>query len=359
MLPLVTHAQTGSCWENFRGDAALKGVSTATLPAQPEELWSFNTGSGIKAAPVVCEGIIVAGTMNGALFGITLDGKLKWKILTGNSIEAPALVVDGVVYAGNLEGKLLALDLQSGKILWTYECDNSIMGSPSFYQKGDKRVLMVGSYDYYLHGIDPESGKGLWKYETDNFINGSCAIYAGAAVFGGCDGKIHMVDALSGKVRSSIEVASYVASSAGVDNNTAFVGDYDGRFSAVDLLDQKMAWTFENPEQHLPFLGSPAIGKKHVFIGNRDKFLYCLNKRDGKLVWKYNTGSRVDASPVLVGDLVLCANMRGDVFLIDEKTGSPVWTWELGTPVSSNPAVIEGHFFVAGDDGRLYCFGKK
>ena len=29
--------------------------------------------------------------------------------------------------------------------------------------------------------------------------------------------------------------------------------------------------------------------------------MYCLNKKSGELVWKYNTGSRVDASPVVVG----------------------------------------------------------
>ena len=30
----------------------------------------------------------------------------------------------------------------------------------------------------------------------------------------------------------------------------------------------------------------------HVYIGNRDKFVYCLNKKSGELVWKYNTGEQ-------------------------------------------------------------------
>ena len=61
--------------------------------------------------------------------------------------------------------------------------------------------------------------------------------------------------------------------------------------------------------------------------------MYCLNKKNGELVWKYNTGSRVDASPVVVGDHVLTANMRGDLFLLDIKSGKPSWSYELGTAI--------------------------
>jgi outer membrane protein assembly factor BamB len=352
-------AQSGDCWGNFRGDAALSGVSAARLPDQPAMLWNFKMDDGIKAAPVACGGIIVVGTVNGDLYGINSDGTLRWKIITENSIEAPALIVDGVVYVGNLDGALYAVDLKKGAIKWIYKTENQIMGSPAFYRKGNREVLMVGSYDYYLHGIDPATGEGLWKYETNNFINGSCALYAGMAVFGGCDGYLHMVDAISGEVKISMEISTYVASSATIDEDVAYVGDYDGRFSAVDLLDQRVNWVFENRQANLPFIASPAVSGAHVYIGNRDKYLYCLDKSSGELVWKFNTGSRVDASAVIVGDRLLAANMRGDLFLIDRESGQPGWTYELGTPVNSNPAVVDNRIYVAGEDGRLYCFGKK
>ncbi|MCK4992714.1 MAG: PQQ-like beta-propeller repeat protein, partial [Bacteroidales bacterium] len=207
------HAQTNNCWGNSRGDSKLSGVSKASMPGKPSLLWNFNAQDGIKASPVVCDGIVVVGTMEGFLYGIKTDGTLKWKINTEYSIEASALIVDGIVYVGNLDGTLYAVDLKTGAIKWTYQTENMIMGSPSFYSKGNKSVILVGSYDYYLHGVDPKTGKGLWKYETDNFINGSCALYSGMAVFGGCDGFIHMVDAITGKVHSSMSISTYVASS--------------------------------------------------------------------------------------------------------------------------------------------------
>jgi outer membrane protein assembly factor BamB len=156
-----------------------------------------------------------------------------------------------------------------------------------------------------------------------------------------------------------MEISTYVASSATIDEDVAYVGDYDGRFSAVDLLGQRVNWVFENRQANLPFIASPAVSGEHVYIGNRDKFLYCLNKNSGELVWKFNTGSRVDASAVVVGERLLAANMRGDLFLIDRDSGQPVWTYELGTPVNANPAVVNDRMYVAGEDGRIYCFGKK
>ena len=41
--------------------------------------------------------------------------------------------------------------------------------------------------------------------------------------------------------------------------------------------------------------------------------MYCFDKNTGKKLWEYNTGRHVEASPVIVKDKVIVANMRGDV----------------------------------------------
>ena len=79
---VMLHAQTGSCWGNFRGDSKLNGVSNASIPNKPALLWNFNAQDAIKAAPVACDGIVVVGTLDGALYGINSDGTLKWKIIS-------------------------------------------------------------------------------------------------------------------------------------------------------------------------------------------------------------------------------------------------------------------------------------
>nr|MDA3818590.1 PQQ-binding-like beta-propeller repeat protein [Prolixibacteraceae bacterium] len=108
----------------------------------------------------------------------------------------------------------------------------------------------------------------------------------------------------------------------------------------------------------LPFLGSPAFVNGKVIIGNRDKFVYCFNAEDGELLWKTNTGSRIDGSAVVNKRKALVVNMRGDVNLINHENGEIIWTYQLGSGVMKSPAVIEGRIFLASTDGNLYCLSK-
>ena len=357
LFNFAASAQDKNSWPIFRGDPELRGVSYARLPASPKLLWSFKADDGIKAPPVIANGIIITGSVNGTVYALNLKGEVVWKFESGNSIEAPALIYNNVVYIGNLDGTLFALDLNSGKEIWKYKTAGQIMGSPNIHRSGSSVSLIIGSYDYYLHCVDAGTGAFRWKYESDNFIHGAAAITDNLAIFGGCDGFLHMVDVRTGKLKNKADIATYIASSAAAGNGYAYVGDYDGQFTGVNLTENKVAWQFVSESSQLPFIGSPSLYKDFIVVGGRDRHVYCLNKSTGNLVWKYNTGSRVDASPVIVNDKVLVVNMRGDFLIIDIKSGKPTWTYELGSPVSGNPAVIDNRIVIATDDGRVYCFG--
>jgi outer membrane protein assembly factor BamB len=377
LLLINTQVVAQDCWPSFRGDAEFSGRSEAAIPRAPDLLWNFKTSDAVKAAPVVCDGVIVVGSADGNLYGITLDGKLKWKINTGSGIEAPAMIRNGIAYVGNYEGKVYAIEVATGRTIWTYATEGQIMGAPNYWtadgegkgsagsgrsgQNGmaEGGVVVVGSYDYYLHGIDAATGKGLWKYEADNFLNGAPAIYNGVAVFGGCDGLLHQVRVKDGWLVSRKEVASYIAGSVAVDKGITYVGDYDGKFTCMELSSGKELWSFQDDATDLPFIASPSLGDHRVFIGSRDRHVYAFDKKSGKLAWKANAGGRVDASPVLVKGELIVATMRGDLLIMDAADGRTRWSYELGSGVTGNPAVIDGYIIVGADDGRIYCFGEK
>jgi outer membrane protein assembly factor BamB len=355
----LIYSQKTACWTNYRGNAQLAGNSDSEIPENPVLLWSFKAADGFKSSPVVCKNTIVLGSIDGSIYGISTEGKLNWKINTENSIEAPALIVGDMAFIGNLSGDLYAIEIISGKILWTYKTENQIMGSPNYYSNGINKVIVVGSYDYCLHGVDMKTGKGLWKYEADNFINGTPSVYKDMAIFGGCDGLLHFVNATNGTVKKRITVATYVAGSVAVDENKAFVGDYDGKFSCIDIGTMEIKWSYQNETVKQPFIASPSVSQNRVFIGNRDKYVYCLEKSTGVLKWKVNTGGSLDASPVLAGSKLVVANMRGDLIILNAGDGNKIWSYELGSPVNGNPAVVNNTIIACTADGRVYCFGKK
>jgi outer membrane protein assembly factor BamB len=347
-----------NCWPLFRGDQALTGAVREQLPAKPRLLWSFQTGDDIKASPVACGDKIVVGSTDGHVYCLSLTGALIWKFNTGNAIEAPALILDGTVFVGNLSGSLHALNLADGKVKWQYLTEGQISGSPNWWKSGYQTRILVGSYDYYLHCIDAATGKGVWKYESDNFINGAASVVGNQAIFGGCDGHLHLVDITTGEAVAKIDVATYVPGSVPVSENLAVVGDYDGGVTCVDLIQKKNSWKHLNDKVQLPFIASAAIHAGKIVTGSRDKHVYCFNLKTGTLIWKFNTGEKVDASPVICGDAVVVANMRGDLIFLNLSDGKPTWTYETGSPITGNPAIIDGKIILGADDGRVYCFGK-
>ena len=142
-------AQTKDCWPSFRGGQQLQGVTADRLPAQPRLLWTFQAEDDIKASPVVCNGILVVGSVNGCLYGVNMEGKQLWSLQTENAIEAPALIFEATVFVGNMDGTLLALDLYTGRELWSYQTDNQIMGAPNWWIQGSEARVIVGSYDSF------------------------------------------------------------------------------------------------------------------------------------------------------------------------------------------------------------------
>ena len=67
----------------------------------------------------------------------------------------------------------------------------------------------------------------------------------------------------------------------------------------------------------------------------------------------------MEASPVVAGNKVVVANMRGDLALVSLYDGKLIWSYETGSQIISNPAVAGGRIYVGNSDGNLYCFGEK
>jgi len=345
-------------WHIFRGDAALTGATKTKINYPLTLKWTFKADDDIVAAAVVGENTIFVSSIGGIVYALDSNGKEKWNFTTDNSIEAPAIYLSGRVYVGNLSGNLYSLDAKTGKLIWTYQAENQIMGSANYFYLKNKLYIIVGSYDYYLHCIDAATGKVVWKYESDNYINGAPAISAGAAVFGGCDGFLHVVNLADGKLREKINVATYIAGSVALEQNLAFTGDYDGLFSCIDMVKKEILWHYDNPSSSLPILASPAILDEKVIIGGEDKYLRCFNKLDGVEKWNFNAGGRIDASPVITGSLVVTATMDGLLYLVHTETGKPVWSYEIGSAIAHNPAIFNGGLVLGARDGNIYYFRK-
>ncbi len=344
---------------HFRGSAVLDGSWAGNLPIKPQMLWHFFAADGFKCAPIIGNKHIVAGSVDGTVYALNMDGKLAWKLATGNSIEGSCTILNGKVFVGNLDGKMFCIDETNGKILWTFASGGQIMAAPNIWQNGKSNLLIFGSYDFCIYALNASTGKLVWKLETENYINGTPAIWSDLVVCGGCDGFLHVINVKTGRETTRINIGTYVAGSTPISKGKAWVGDYEGGLHNVDIKTGKMVWTGKKSENNQPFIASPSVVENLLIVGCRDKNLYAFDCYTGNKLWTFNTGMRVDASATIAGNSAIVGNMKGDIFIIDVKTGRVNWQYALGTPVNNAIAVANGRFVVAGEDGGLYCFGNK
>jgi len=138
-----------------------------------------------------------------------------------------------------------------------------------------------------------------------------------------------------------------------------YFGTEGSAFFCVDWRKAEVAWTFSDEDGGQPFRSCPAATKSQVVVGGRNKRVHALNPETGEELWRFAAKTRVDSSPVIVGNRVFAAAADGRLYALDLKSGKELWQYEAGGGFTGSPAVADGRLVIANDDGVVYCFGEK
>ena len=152
--------------------------------------------------------------------GNVKDLGLVWSynLESTRGVEATPLVVDGVMYVSAPWSVVHAIDVRTGKTLWTYDPkvprDQAYKGCCDVVNRGValyKGKVFVGSFDGRLVAIDAATGKKVWEQDTiadrshSYTITGAPRVYKGKVIIGnggaeyGVRGYITAYDAETGK----------------------------------------------------------------------------------------------------------------------------------------------------------------
>jgi outer membrane protein assembly factor BamB len=357
LIPPIGQSQASSDdWLSFRGNPQLTGVATGELPENLELLWTFETGDGIESTAAIAAGTVYVGTLDGYLYAINLEnGGLKWKYQASGEIKSSPTVFRNVVHFGDGMGVFHAVDAQTGEPIWTFEAEAEIISSANVAQ--DR--LLFGSYDQYLYCLSAEDGSLAWKFETEGYVHGTPAIVNGAVVISGCDGYLRSINIADGVEQQKIALGDYVAASPVILNGRAYAGTFGNQVLCAELENSEILWWYEHPERRFPFYASAAVTVDIVVIGGRDKMIHALKPQTGEPLWTYPTKSRVDSSPVIVGERVFFGTVGGELVALNLNSGEKVWEFVTGASIIASPSVAAGKLVIGTDDGRIYCFGKR
>jgi len=360
--PIRHSGQSNGSWPIFRGDPSLTAYTSASLPDNPTLLWTFKSDSYTKSSPVVYNQTAYWNDRRGRIFGVDINGKQIFDYAMETAVDATPMIHDSILYIGRIDGLLCAISLAKQDTLWTYETWGQIAASPNWMSFDGREAIIVGSYDNYLYCIDSKNGKEINRFESGYYINGAVAQSNNYIVYGGCDGWIRVVDCISGVQTDSLDVGIYIPASPAIHNEHCYIADHSGNMYELKLDKGKIVSSkkiLESTDENSTFVSVPAVSDKMIYIVSDDRHIYAINRKDGSITWKYllkgNTG---ESSPVICKEKLLVNTRTGIVSIHDAKTGDLLWEYDTGEQIIASPAVINGYFYILTFKGTLFCFGN-
>lgn len=269
---------------------------------------------------------------------------------------------DGRVYAAAVEGGVRALDLQTGKSVWTYKSEERLSGGPG---AGDGLVV-VGSLDGKVIALDAATGAEKWQAKVPSEVIAAPAIGQGLVLVRSNDGRVSAFDAASGERRwfanhdlPSLTVRGNAPVTLGP--GVVFVGNDDGTVSAMGLTDGRPLWNQvvgvpegrTELERMADVDGPVVLDDTTVYATSFKKETVAIDGPSGRPLWTRENGGAGGLG--IASGSVVVADPAGTVWALDKSSGAPLWSNDKFARRSLTAPTVQGDYAVVGDfDGYLH-----
>jgi outer membrane protein assembly factor BamB len=246
---------------------------------------------------------------------------------------------------------LIAVNKETGKVVWQRndpgtEILHGQWSSPAYGLIDGTPQVVFGGGDGRCYGYEASTGKLLWKFD----LNPKGAVW-GRGGRGGT--KLNII-------ATPVIHDDKVFLAGGNDPD----GEGPGRLYAIDatlrgdITDRGKIWLVGGDDFGRS-VSTVVIADGLLYAADTCGFLYCLDVKTGRRHWKYDMGSGVWGSPLVVDGKVMLGNVDGEVHVL--KHSSRLRTLVVNQPRNSiytAPVVADGRLYIS-TSRRLYAIGDR
>jgi outer membrane protein assembly factor BamB/predicted phosphohydrolase len=193
----------------------------------------------------------------------------------------------------------------------------------------DDTLMIYGNSLGYVKAIGTVSKKIRWQLKVQGPLYSTPVASEGIVVLGTVDGKIIGLNALDGNQLWEVSTGKPVLAEGVIEDGSVYIGGGNPNFYRINIRDGKIIWQFDGIAGLIQ--GRPALSGSSVIFGAWDTYLYCLDKKNGSLRWKWNNGnsqklySPGNIFPVCSGGKVFIVAPDRFMTALDELTGKEIW----------------------------------
>lgn len=292
-------------------------------------------------------------------------------------------------------GKLYCVDVAKQKIIWTYEVSTGFssppfLGKENIYiydeenilyclDRGGKQLWMKAIKDRLTSGIvefkdkigfgtenglflalEAVSGFELWQFQAGDSIRSTPVSAAGRIIFGSDDHNLYILNE-EGHLLGKIAVEDKIQATAFIDGKFLYFGADDHYFYCYNWMKNKKKWKVKTGGK---IFTPPVSDGKRVLFLCLNNVLYCLNKRNGIILWWKAIPSRSYYQLEVSGNSVVVASLSPLVVSFDIETGEKMGSFDAGQELKSNPIWMKPYLLInlydyQKDEGILIFLKKK
>lgn len=324
---------TASVDDNELGKAAL-----VCMDAQSGNIcWRYTLRGSVRSSIAAADGRIFAQDVHGHLYAVDAEtGRLAWEKDLSIGMLPPLndglVATSNAVYAGT-GTSLCALKTFTGEPIWKNEAWKRGEGCVATLSL--KRKILIGHANWKgLYANDTATGRLLWENKDNELKYRSASVaWVGETLYLLSSRSFFILDAKTGRiiVRRDLGYPVDVNSTPLVTDSEIIFGTANRGIVALDRQTLKDKWIFKtNPAliYTSPYIvppsstveTSPVLVGNTIFMGASDGVLYALNRANGELVWKHETGVPVFATVAIAEKTLYVADFAGNVygFIINE-----------------------------------------
>ena len=150
-----------------------------------------------------------------------------------------------------------------------------------------------------------------------------------------------------------------VVSTCAIANGRVYAPTLNGYLFSLDLKTGKEIWKYRSIESKDPdefaagFKAAPRVTKTTIYIGDEDGIVHAVNRATGKKRWSFQTDGEIAGCPAIVKGNVIVGSHDSFLYCLNAENGKVVWKFQTLDRINCSPAIIGKHAFVAGCDEHL------
>lgn len=317
-----------------------------------DHLGMFHVKRSPKSRSTV-RGVLFAALASVALFAVGCGGIQK-----PDGWASPVQVGDGVLVQAR-SGQMSLINPSGGQLSWQFPSDDE--GDRPFYATPvvDGDVIYFVDYKGRVTRVDASSGQPVesWATEVHAQVVATPMLRDGSLFVPAGGGTVFVLDAASGNVIRKIETDDQrIWASPAANGGTIYITDLDnGATSAFDRTSGELLWEQTSTGASAADL---VLDDDLLFVGSFDRSLHSLSvTQGGEERWVARGDGWFMSRPLVNGDTVFAATMRGSVYAIDRATGAERWSYTAPEDAEfrAAPVLVGGNVVVAARDGRVFA----